>query len=721
VTRHTLSQRMVHAWLAFALVAAAGVSGLAFAGPAEAASTVAVSLKTMSPQVATSGSEELSLTGNLTVPSGQSHDDVIVQFAYEQVPYRSNMSEGPDGDFKDIEPPSLQDSLGTVSAGTHVWTLKTPLSALNLTAGNVYAIDVLAYSNGERLGAMRTYLPYDISSASASTTQLTVLAPVTAASPLDGYQETISGAQYSEVTEDTVGQDMSTGGSLYKLLEDSAKAPQGMISWAVDPDLLATAKQLENGYIIAKSSAASDDTGSYGTDAAAWLAKAGTVLGSPGSELWQLPSTDPDLGSLSTASSSQSAEVKQLLSTAADQAASGTDVKSVAGRDPQGLLAWPADGQVSGQTLSLAESIDPKAVVVDSASIGLTTANDSYTPTGRASAAGDANLVVGDTSLDAIMSGDSADGTYNSAGSDSTLLAGQRLLAQTALISMESPTLARTVMITLPREAATSDADMGILAGLKSASWVKPVGLSTLLKQSPDANASTGTPSRSSSVTATDLTTDQLDKALTLESQLQLFRSILTKPDDTTTTDFAEAVLRTVSTGWRGDTSAWTGFESTVSSRLTSQTNLVYLIPKSSLTLSGTNGSIPFSVVNHLQQAVNLGLAVETSKRTSLHLSQIPVREFKTGTTTVEVKVTVVSAPGSDNLVTAYLVNSVGQHYGSAESGGSQSLHVTVTSIGFVALLLFAGSAALLVFAVGLRIYRGRKGSRSQLETHAGD
>jgi hypothetical protein len=72
-------------------------------------------------------------------------------------------------------------------------------------------------------------------------------------------------------------------------------------------------------------------------------------------------------------------------------------------------------------------------------------------------------------------------------------------------------------------------------------------------------------------------------------------------------------------------------------------------------------------------------------------------------------------------VVTAYLINSGGQHYGSAESGGSRSLQVTVTSIGFVALLLFAGSAALLVFAVGLRIYRGRKGSRSAPETHAGD
>jgi hypothetical protein len=259
---------------------------------------------------------------------------------------------------------------------------------------------------------------------------------------------------------------------------------------------------------------------------------------------------------------------------------------------------------------------------------------------------------------------------------------------------------------------------MSVLEYVRNASWLKPAGLSTLLKQTPDTNASTGTPTRSAAVKNTDLSSTQLDQALGLESQLQLYQSILTN-SNATDDGFAEAVLRTVSTGWRGDGSAWTDFQSTVSSRLISQMGQVYLIPKSDLTLSGTSGSIPFTVVNRLPQAVTLGLDIDTN-RTGLHVSKVPVRKFATGSTTVEVKVT-AEAPGANVVVTAYLINSGGQHYGSAESGGSRSLQVTVTSIGFVALLLFAGSAALLVFAVGLRIYRGRKGSRSAPETHAGD
>ena len=715
MTRHPLTHRTVRVWLALALVATAGLYGMAAARTASAAQAVTVSLSTMTPTVATSSSQELTLAGKLTIPSGASHDDVIVQLAYAEVDFRSEMGSGPDsGDDSELN--SVQDTLGSLSSGSYGWSLRTSISSMDLTPGHVYAVDVQAWSDGGFLGALRTYLPYEISE--VGTTQLTVLAPVTAPSPIDGYQESISGAQYSELTENTLAQSMGTTGSLYQLLAAGAQLPKGTISWAVDPDLLNSAMQIEEGYIVAGDGTASDAIGPNAGNASDWLKEAKTVLGDSGSQLWQLPATDPDLGSLSQA---PTAQAEQLLADAAQQSTSAaaiSTVKSVTGRGPEGLLAWPADGQVSAATLTLADSFDPTAVVADSSSIGLSVPNEAYTPTGRASANGKDDVVVADDGLDAIMSGDSADSDYDSTGSNSSLLAGQRLLAQTALIALEKPNLARTVMLALPRASSTEAADMGVLKQLQSATWLKSAGLSTLLGQSPDPNASTGTPTRSAATTATDLSTAQLDTALSLESQLRLYQSILTQSDPTTT-GFAEAVLRTLSTGWRGSGSAWTTFESAVSSRLKSRTGEVYLIPKSDLTLSGTSGSIPFTVVNELPQTVKLGLTVQTDPG-GLNVTQIPVRKFSTGSTTVEVKVTTKVAANT-YLVTAYLVNAGGAHYGSSASGGSRTLHVTVTSIGFVALLLFAGSMALLIFAVGLRIYRGRKGSRGGPATHEGE
>lgn len=715
MTRHPLTQRMVRVWLALGLLAAASGYGLVHARPAEAAQQVSVGLSAMSPTVAASSSGTLQMSGQLTVPSGQQHQDVIVQLAYAEIQYRSDMGQGPEtGDEHQLT--GVQDLLGTISAGNHAWKISSPLADLGLNPDHVYALDVQAWSDGELLGALRTYLPYEIGSGlSLATTQLSVIAPVTAASPLDGYEEPVGGTRYWELTEEAVAQQMRSDGSLYQLLATGSQLPKGTVSWLVDPDLLDTATRIQQGYVVAKDGTSSDAVGSQADNASGWLKEAGTVLGSPDGELWQLPSTDPDLGSLANA---PSAVAQRLTGAAVGRSATGGTVKTVTQTTPRGLLAWPADGQVNAKTLNLAQSLDPAAVVVDSDSIGLSVPDEAYTPTGRAAANGKDDLAVADDALDSIMAGDSADAEYTSSGSSATVLASQRLLAQTALIALEKPTLGRGVLVTLPRSSSESVKDMPVLGALKDAPWVKPVGLSTLLKQLPDANASLATPSRSAAAANTDLTSSQLGQVLALDAQLQLYQSILTGTD-TTDDGFDEAVLRTVSAGWRGNTAGWTGFSSAVSERLTAQMGQVYLIPKSGLTLSGTSGSIPFTVVNHLPQSVTLGLAIETN-RTGLAVTQVPVRKFATGSTTVNVKVT-AEAPGANVQVTAYLVNSGGQHYGDAQSGGSRSLQVTVTSIGFVALLLFAGSAALLVFAVGLRIYRGRRGTRSKPETQPGD
>ena len=712
MTRPLPPQRSLRAVLALTLAATAGLLGLAAAAPASAAQGVAVGLTSMTPTVATSSSQELSLAGNLTIPSGTEHSDVIVQLGFEAVRYRSEMTGGADPG-NDTEFNAVQDQLGTLSAGSHPWALKTPLAAMGLSAGTVYAIDVQAWSNGEYLGALRTFLPYKIGSGSVSVsaTQLTVLAPVTAASSADGYQEPTSSPSttYPELTEQALASEMGTTGSLYQLLDAGSKLPKGLISWVVDPDLLNTATAIQGGYVVAARGSATPDVGPDNTNATTWLAEAKTVLGGANGELWQLPATDPDLGSLSNASTQQA---KQFLGYAAKESTTDGTVKTLVGRAPQGLLAWPADGQVSSTTLNLADSFDPSAVIVDSNSIGLSVANQRYTPTGRASANGRSNLAVGDTALDAIMSGDSLD-------SGSSVLAGQRLLAQTALISLEDPNKSRSIMLTLPRDAAAEASDMGVLKVLQSASWVSASGLSSLLAKSADSAASTGTPTRSPSVAGADLSSGQISSAVSLQSQLRIFQSILTQAD-ATTAGFAEAVLRTVSTSWRGNSASWKTFESAVSSRLSEQTGKVYLIPKSDLTLSGTSGSIPFTVVNQLPQSVKLGLNLQTSP-SGLNVTQVPTRTFPAnGSWTVEVKVDTKVA-SSTYQVTAFLVTPGGTHYGTAKSGGLQSLQVTVTSIGFVALLLFAGSAALLVFAVGLRIYRGRKGSRSEPATREGD
>lgn len=719
--RLSLTHRMARVWLAIVMVASVCAYGFTgSASDAEAAQAGTLSLTTMSPTVATSSSQKVSLGGELKLSSGQSYSNVIVQLDIIAIQDRSEMSQGPASSTDELQLSSVQDNLGDVS-GTTAWSLKTTVAQLGLTPGTVYALDVQAWSGGSQLlGSVRTYLPYKITSGDSFTpTQLAVLVPVTAASPLDGYQTQPkdNGSPLDEITSNELISRMGATGSLDQLLAQGQALKGVDLSWAVDPDLLDTAAQIESGYFVATGDSANEQAGSGAANAAAWLKLAESVLGKNG-ELWELPSTDPDLGSLSHLSNAQGEE---FVNASATQTAKSTTLTDSLQRKPKGLLAWPADGQVNTNTLALSQSLSPTAVVTASNSVNLTADGGQYTPTGRASINGKNNITVSDSDLDAIMSGDSADAGYVSAGSDGALLAQQRLLAQTALIAREEPDLSgsRTILMTLPRSADESVKDMSVLSALDQATWIRATDLSTLVSASPDPKSSTGHLNRSAAVQKTDLTTDQLDQSVGLSSQLSLYESILYNADSGD--GLSQAVERTVSTGWRGEAGQWTAFTTAVQRRLTMQMGQVYLIPKSDITLSGTSGSIPFTVHNGLSQRVKLGLNFSMKPPGRLDIASIPATVIPAHSSrTIQVRVTSRS-PSATIQVTAYLVNSAGAHYGDAESNGSQTLQVSVTSIGFVALLLFAGSAALLVIAVGLRIYRGRRGSRKRPGTREGD
>lgn len=716
--RLSLTHRTARVALATALVTSVCGYGFARSGPAEAAQSGSLSLTSLSPTVALSPSQQVKLAGNLKLPAGHSYSDVIVQLDIMPVQYRSQMSEGPASDTDEVQLSSVQDNLGEVS-GSVPWHLNTTVQQMGLDPGNVYALDIEAWSEGSQpLGSVRTYLPYKIGGGSFTPTQLAVLVPVTAASPLDGYQyqPKDNSSPWDEVTADGLTTAMGPSGSLDQLLEQGQALKGVDLSWAVDPDLLYTATQISGGYFVTSGGSATDDQPGTGADnVAAWLKLAGTVLGKNG-ELWQLPSTDPDLASLAHLSAQQA---DPFLATAVKQAAQGTALSQATGRSPTGLLAWPAAGQVDANTLALAQSLNPAAVITASNSVGLRASG--YTPTGRATVQGHDDIAVSDADLDAIMSGDAVDSGFVAAGSDPNLLAQQRLLAQTALIAEERPNLStpRTILLTLPRASAQSARDMPVLSALAQATWIRPTALSNLLAAAPDPKASTHGLNRSAAVAKTDLTTDQLNAAVSLSSQFSLYQSILVGADSSD--GLGAAVERTVSTSWRGSGDAWSGFSSAVQRRLTLQMSQVYLIQKSDLTMSGTSGSIPFTIHNGLNQKVSLGLDFTMKPTGRLDIASVPAAEIPAHSSrTIQVHVTSRS-PSATIQVTAYLVNPVGAHYGDPQSSGSQSLQVSVTSIGFVALLLFAGSAALLVIAVGLRIYRGRRGARRDPGTREGD
>jgi uncharacterized protein DUF6049 len=678
-----------------ASLTAALAPGGAVPSAGAASGTVTVGLASMSPAVAVR-TDTLKLQGDLVGSASTPHSAVSVHLAVAEMIGRSEMTNSAGSHSQLVF--GHEDNVGDVAAGATVpWSLSVPLADLNLDGRGVYALDVEAYSNDVRIGALRTYLPYEMNSdSSLKPTQMVLVWPVTGTPALDGQMAN----EVPEAANDELSAQFATTGRLYRdLVAGSAAATANhklTVSWVVDPDLLLTAANEQGGYTLyaagATGSATSTDAGAQ--NAQRWLAEARTVLSGTG-ELWQLPAGDPDLGSLA-ASDTEFADstVKNAMAQA------GSTVATTVGRAPLGTLAWPAGGQADAATLKLADLADPTATVVSSDSIGLHSHSDIYTPTGRVNAADGGHLAVSDADLDAIFDGDSADAGYSGAGTDASLLASQRFLAQSALISLEKPNLnpPRTVMVTAPREGQP---DTALLDAIGEAGWIKTVGLSTLLGTSPDSQAETSTPERAAATMKTDLTPDQLTATEGLSSSVQSLAEILTDPTKVTE-PFDPASLRTVSTEWRGDADGQTAFTEAVQARVSTIVGAVRLVPKSDLTLSGKSGVIPFTIENSLNESVSIGIRI-TTDRAGLSVQQIRVKKVPPGSTTIPVHVS-STVSGQRVTVTAQLVTPTGAVY-----GDSQSLHVTVSSIGSVTLVIFGLSAALLVVAVMLRIYRSRR------------
>jgi len=140
---------------------------------AASTSTVTVALSSLKPAVAVKG-DTLHLAGSL-VGGSSDHGNVIVRLSVADMNVRSDLGTNAGVDSRLIY--NRDDQIGALAAGaTASWTLSVPVSALSLTSRSVYALDIGAYSGGERIGVVRTYLPYAMDGDSSfRATQMVVL------------------------------------------------------------------------------------------------------------------------------------------------------------------------------------------------------------------------------------------------------------------------------------------------------------------------------------------------------------------------------------------------------------------------------------------------------------------------------------------------------------------------------------------------------------------
>ena len=619
----------------------------------------------------------------------------------------------------------LDKDLGNLAPGatSPAFTLTVDLSSLQLSSGHVYelAVDAQGMISSANyvhpLGIARTYLPL-FSSGDAKPSKIATLWPLVEAPRVQPQTYTDgSGNEEAVFSDDSLASDLGAEGRLGQL--ESIGADLGLSglkpTWVIDPDLVNSVLKMEPKYRVvtrddSQGISATCDCTKPGTGSAAattWRDNLQTALsGLTGQQVLSLPAADPDLASIAH-NAPGSATLRDAVRTATtDLGQVGLDPLQV---DADHTVAWPYQGYLDTSVVSLAHSVGDKQIVASGTS--LPSPNLNYTPDAARSLGGGTTAVVADPTLSAIFAGDLSTPSAQT-------LAEQRFLAETLAITLEQPNNPRGILIQPPRTMSASTAQV-LAASLKAAvggAWATPATFGGVAKDKPSPGAGHTVPPVSKYPAAarkSELGPGELFAVTDTQDKLAELEKVLVNPA-TVRTAFSSAILRSVSTQWRGRPALGDGYRANAATYLMSLYGKVSILPKpgNTITLSGSgSATIPITVQNDLAQGV-INLEVELSSgnaaRLSLGNAQFTAAAYRPVATGGGTKVT-IKFP-----VKAFVNNRVpmtAQLYTTADHqpyGDPVSFDVDITKLPGGVIAVMAGGGLLVVLA-GLRLYWKRK------------
>lgn len=609
----------------------------------------------------------------------------------ETVSKRSGYSQGLDGP----EAGGKTEKIKTLEPGvSHDFTLRVPVKNLRLGKNGVYQLGVSFTGRSKSapyqqvLGIERTFLPWQGSAASQKT-KLSYMWPLISKTHLTA--ETEGDEQQTPVfRDDKLAAEIAPGGRLQQLVALGKDLP---VTFVIDPDLLASVDAMRGRYKV-EGPNSTTTAGRNQAVAKQWLSDLETAV--QAHEVVALPFADPDLASLAHRGKAVPSALRHLGS--ATELAS-TTVESVLNVKPRTDFAWPAEGAVDSSIVDVATSAGAHNVIARSDSMreagGL-----SYTPSAARPIGGGNTAVVADAGLSTAFTGD-----LSEAGSST--LAIQNFLAQSLMINLQDPSRQRSVVVAPQRTPTASQAQAmaTALRALDDGRWTEPQNLSNAAKAKPDPNATRRVPgsgSYPSALRKQELPTAAFRQLQETQDELDDFEIILAEPWRVET-PFGNAIMRGMSTEWRGDAKGAAAFRSSVHDYLVGLTKKVHLIQKSDATLSGRSATIPVTVQNNLVRGVkDMTLRLTSSQPNRLDVGDSQTIDVEGGHSQSFKFDTTANANGPVQ-VTAQLYTADGKRYGRA-----MTFEVNVTEITATVMLVIAGGVLLLVLA-GVRIYLQRK------------
>jgi Family of unknown function (DUF6049) len=691
-------------------VSALALAGLALPGSAATAAAtqpsgappVSLAITSVSPTIAKPGGT-VTVSGTMTNASSTAMTGLSIQLRSSGTPFdsRSELQEYADGTFLADEPVAGAVTTLTkplAARATVNWSVAMPVNDVGMATFGVYPLAAQAENASQTpLTVNRTFLPFWPTNRSLQPDTETIawIWPL--------IDQPRQGA-CSGLLNNGLAASLANGGRLRELLQAGSEySSRAHLTWAIDPALLANANTMTKPYAVGDGGCGSA-TKPASQAAASWLAQLKSATA--GQPVFVTPYADADVAALTR--SGMTADLTQAFAEgrsvggsllSRNFAGSGTtNSASMTG------LAWPADGIANRAVLENLAANGINTVVLDSSTMPPSPQRD-YTPSAQTTAADGTGtpmtVLLSDDTITQII------GTAN-APSDSKATAfavEQRYLAETAMIAAEQPSIGRSVVVAPPRRwdppaGLASD----LLAETVSAPWLHPVSLSELAAVKDPSGQVTRQPPRAHS--KAQLSRALLGQARQVDQQANLLMSVEQSPSPA----LKNAAAAIESSAWRGGSAGLQGaaLATHISAYLTGQEHKLAVIVDPRVTLGGLKGTVPVSISNGLNYAVNVRLQADPSSSGikvvgPSHVLTVPPLQQEI------VKISVATTTVGSTTLRFRLLTPQGVPF-SAQT----SMTVQATHYGTLALVIMAAALGVFVLTAAARGFRRARRARQQ-------
>ena len=564
--------------------------------PPVGAGALAIRISRFEPDIPEAG-DTLRVSGTITNISDAPVDDVsaVLRVSPTALPSRGEVPEvlsGAGAREGYAVPGSATEVTDQLAAGEVLpFTVEAPIDDLGLTGPGVYVTgaEALGSTGGsvQRQDLDRSFLPWWPEGTTARPLLLTTLWPLTTPPLRDAEGVLLSEAPAVE---------MSPSGRLWTLLEVAADEP-GAVSIVLDPDAVAAAAQMSDGYQVRQG--ATTVPGARDSEVARWLESVKDAATDPRADVVAMLSGQPDL---------VAARRGKLLGTVLGQRPIiDAQTAQALGRPLPAELAVLPGGASDARTLAGLASAAVGAAVLSDASLGLTTATY-FTPSGAVllpTAEGDLPVLVTDSGLSAALAMPMRTEAEQTA-------ARQRLLAETLVATLELPETQR-LLVAAPEAgwAPPTEAARMVVEVATGTPWLIPTTIGEALSREPS------TLERTLADYGPEQVDQELDARDVAEVRTQFrglaeYRGILTDSDDLSTTA-RTAPNRGLAAWFRSHPDVHASFLDDVGGQVDQALDSVTVVSSGSVTVSGTSGTIPVTVENLGSVPVTVGLTLSST------------------------------------------------------------------------------------------------------------